>query len=145
MAEDGLTYSEAVRAAAAEAAEALGTSPEAVPQRAIRARRQRGNGDKAGVLLELEKDKAAPRKRSHVQPADARTTMLDACIADLRSLLAKAEEWTSDERSGAFSYASHRSPDGGLLRPATMGRLFVFGRRGAGEPGRRKEPYRRRA
>jgi hypothetical protein len=37
MAKDGLTYSEAVRAAAAEAAAALGTSPEAVEQRAARA------------------------------------------------------------------------------------------------------------
>ena len=35
MAKDELTYSEAVRAAAAEAAAALGTNPEAVQQRAI--------------------------------------------------------------------------------------------------------------
>jgi hypothetical protein len=41
MAKDGITYSDAVRAAAAEAASALGTSPEAVRPRAIRARRQR--------------------------------------------------------------------------------------------------------
>jgi hypothetical protein len=35
-----------------------------------------------------------------VQPADARTiTTLEACIADLRSLLAKAEERATDERS----------------------------------------------
>ena len=35
MAKDELTYSEAVRAAAAEAAAALGTNPEAVRHRAI--------------------------------------------------------------------------------------------------------------
>jgi hypothetical protein len=100
MAKDGLTYSEAVRAAAAEAAAALGTSPEVV-QRAIRASRQPGNDRKARVLLDVdaEKDTAAPRKRP--EPADARTTIttLEACIADLRSLLAKAEERAADERS----------------------------------------------
>jgi hypothetical protein len=102
MAKDGLTYSEAVRAAAAEAAAALGTSPEVVRQRAIRASRQSGNDSKARVLLDVdaEKDKAAPRKRPDVQPADARTiTTLEASIADLRSLLAKAEERAADERS----------------------------------------------
>jgi hypothetical protein len=102
MAKDGLTYCEAVRAAAAEAAAALGTSPEVVRQRAIRASRQSGNDSKARVLLDVdaEKDKAAPRKRPDVQPADARTiTTLEASIADLRSLLAKAEERAADERS----------------------------------------------
>jgi hypothetical protein len=102
MAKDGLTYSEAVRAAAAEAAAALGTSPEAVRQRASRARRQPRNDGKAHVLLDVdaEKDKAPPRKRPDVQPADARTiTTLEACVADLRSLLAKAEERAADERS----------------------------------------------
>jgi hypothetical protein len=102
MAKDGLTYSEAVRAAAAEAAAALGTSPEVVRQRAIRASRRPGNDGKACVLLDVdaEKDKAASRKRPDVQPADARTiTTLEACIADLRSLLAKAEERAADERS----------------------------------------------
>jgi hypothetical protein len=102
MAKDGITYSDAVRAAAAEAASALGTSPEAVRPRAIRARRQPGDDGKARVPLELdaEKDKAAPRKGPDVQPADARTiTTLEACIADLRSLLAKAEERATDERS----------------------------------------------
>jgi hypothetical protein len=102
MAKDGLTYSDAVRAAAGEAAAALGTSPEAGRQRAIRARRQPVNDGKADVLLELdaEKDKAAPRKRPDVQSADARTiTTLEACIIDLRSLLAKAEERAADERS----------------------------------------------
>jgi hypothetical protein len=35
-----------------------------------------------------------------VRPADTRTiTTLEACIADLRSLLAKAEERAADERS----------------------------------------------
>ena len=102
MAKDGLTYSDAVRAAAAEAAAALGTSPEAVRPSAIRARRQPGNDGKAHVLLEVdaENDKAAPRKGRDVRPADARTiTTLEACIADLRSLLAKAEERAADERS----------------------------------------------
>jgi len=79
MAKDELTYSDAVRAAAAEAAAALGKNPEAVrPQ----------------------KHKAAPRERPDVQPADARTiTTLEACVADLRSLLAKAEERAAEERS----------------------------------------------
>jgi len=102
MAKDELTYSEAVRAAAADAAAALGTTPEAVRQRAIGARRRPGNDGKARVLLEVdtEKDKAPPRKRLDVQPVDARTiTTLESCIADFRSLLAKAEERAIDERS----------------------------------------------
>jgi hypothetical protein len=102
MAKDELTYSEAVRAAAAEAAAALGTNPEAVRPRAIGVRRRPGNDGKARVLLDVdaEKDKAPPRKRPDVQPVDARTiTALEACISDLRSLLAKAEERAIDERS----------------------------------------------
>jgi hypothetical protein len=102
MAKDELTYSEAVRAAAAEAAAALGTNPEAVRQRAIGARRQPGNNGKARVLLHVDAqtDKAAPRQRRDVQPADARAiTTLEACIADLRSLLAKAEQRAAEERS----------------------------------------------
>jgi hypothetical protein len=102
MAKGELTYSEAVRAAAAEAAAALGTNPEAVRQRADGARRGPGNDGKARVVLDVDaqKDKAAPRKRRDVQPSDARTiTTLEACIADLRSLLAKAEERATDERS----------------------------------------------
>jgi hypothetical protein len=102
MAKDELTYSEAVRAAAAEAAAALGTNPEAVRQRAIRAHRRPGNNGKARVPLDVDaqKDKAALRKPRDVQPADARTiTTLEACIADLRSLLAKAEERAAEERS----------------------------------------------
>jgi hypothetical protein len=97
MAKDGLTYSNAVRAAAEEAAAALRTS------HPIRAGRQPGNdGTAAHVLLELdaEKDKAPPPKAPDVRPADAQAiTTLDACIADLRSLLAKAEERAADERS----------------------------------------------
>ena len=95
MAKDEPTYSEAVRAAAAEAAAALGTNPEAVRQRPIGARRRPGNNGKARVPLDVDaqKDKAAPRKPPDVQPVDARTiTTLESCIADLRSLLAKAEE-----------------------------------------------------
>ena len=102
MAKDELTYSDAVRAAAAEAAAALGTSPEAVRQHAIGARGQAGNDGEAGVWLDVDaqKNKAAPRKRPVVQPPDTRTiTTLEACIADLRSLLAKAEERAAEERS----------------------------------------------
>src|SRR6516225_8489967 len=102
MAKDGVAYSDAVRAAAAEAAAALGTSPEAVRQPASQPPRQPGNDGKAHVPLEMdaERDKVPPRKRPNVQPADARTiTTLEACVADLRSLLAKAEERATDERS----------------------------------------------
>jgi hypothetical protein len=103
MAKDELTYSEAVRAAAAAAAAALGTNPEAVRQRASRVRREPGKHGKARVPLEMdaaESDKAPPRKRPDVQPADARTVAaLEACVADLRSLLAKAEERATEERS----------------------------------------------
>ena len=102
MAKDELTFSDAVRAAAAEAAAALGTNPEAVRQRASRARQQPGNDGKAHVLLDVdaEKDKAPLRKRPDVQPTDARTiTTLEACVADLRSLLTKAEERVTEERS----------------------------------------------
>jgi hypothetical protein len=102
MAKDELTYSEAVRVAAAEAAAALGTNPEAVRQRAIGARGQPGDDGEARVLFDVvaQKNKAAPRKRPVVQPLDARTiTTLEACIADLRSSLAKAEERAAEERS----------------------------------------------
>ena len=102
MAKDEPTYSEAVRAAAAEAAAALGTNPEAVRQRAIGAHRRPANNGKARIPLDVDaqKDKAAPRKPPDVQPADARTiTTLEACIADLRSLLAKAEERAAEERA----------------------------------------------
>jgi hypothetical protein len=98
MAKDEPTYSEAVRAAAAEAAAALGANPEAVRQRAIGVRRRPG---KAPVPLDVDgqKDKAAPRKPPNVPPDDARTiTTLESCIADLRSVLAKAEERAADER-----------------------------------------------
>ena len=96
MAKDKLIYSEAVRAAAADAAAALGMNPEA-----IGSRQQPGNDGKARVPLDGDaQNKAAPRKRPDVQPADARTlTTLEACIADLRSLLAKAEERATEERS----------------------------------------------
>jgi hypothetical protein len=102
MAKDGVTYSDAVRAAAAEAAAALGTSPETVRRPASRVRRQSGNDSKAHLPPEMdaERDKAPPRKRPDVQLADARTiTTLEACVADLRSVLAKAEERATDERS----------------------------------------------
>ena len=83
MAKDELTYSEAVRAAAAEAAAVLGTNPEAGRQRANGARRWPGNDGKARVLLDVdaEKDKPAPRKRREVQPADVRLAFLtfDPC------------------------------------------------------------------
>ena len=101
MAKDELIYSEAVRAAAAEAAAALRTNPEAVRQPAIGARGQLDN-DEVRVLpnVDAQKDKTTPRKRPVVQPPDARTiTTLEACIADLRSLLVKAEERAAEERS----------------------------------------------
>ena len=112
MAKDELTYSEAVRTAAAEAGAALGTFAEAVQAtpavgtlfeavrpRTPRAHRRPGNSDKARVLL-AERDKPAPRKRPDVQPADAQMiTTLEACVSDLRSMLAKAEERSSDERT----------------------------------------------
>jgi hypothetical protein len=102
MAKDEQTYSEAVRVAAAEAAAALGTDPDAVRQHAIGARRQSGNDGEARVLLDVDaqKNKAAPRKRPGLLPPDSRAiTTLEACIADLRSLLAKAEERAAEERS----------------------------------------------
>jgi hypothetical protein len=101
MAKDELVYSEAVRIAAAEAAAALGTNPEAVRQPAIAARGQAGNDEsRVSPNTDVQKNKATPRKRPVVQPPDARTiTTLEACIADLRSLLAKAEERAAEERS----------------------------------------------
>jgi hypothetical protein len=48
----------------------------------------------------LKKITRPPRKRPDVQLADAQTiTTLEACVADLRSLLAKAEERAAEERS----------------------------------------------
>ena len=72
MAKDEPTYSDAVRAAAAEAAAALRTNPEAVHQPAIGARRRPGKNGKARVPLDVdpEKDQVTPRKRPDVQPAD---------------------------------------------------------------------------
>jgi hypothetical protein len=98
MAKDELTYSEAVRAAAAEAAAALGTNPEVVHQRAIGARR--GKNGKAPVPSDVDaQNNKASRKPPDEQP-DARTiTTLEACIADFRSLLARAEERAAEERS----------------------------------------------
>jgi hypothetical protein len=115
MAEDGITYSEAVRVAAAEAAAALGTNsealraapalgtlPEGVRQPAPRTRRNPGNSGMAHVLLDVdaEKEKPAPCRRPDMQSADSRTiASLEACVSDLRSMLAKAEERSSDERA----------------------------------------------
>ena len=115
MADDGLTYSEAVRAAAAEAAATLGTIPEAVRaapalgtlpetvrQRAPRTRRHPGNGGQARVLLDVdaEEDKRALRRWPEVRLADAQMiATLEACVSDLRSVLAKAEQQLSDERA----------------------------------------------
>ena len=95
MAKDELTYSEAVRAAAAEAAAALGTSPEVFEP----TRTETAIDAEIRVLpgMGAQKDKA-PRKRT--QPPDARTiAMFEACIADLRSLLTNAEERSAKERS----------------------------------------------
>lgn len=96
MAKDELTYSEAVRAAAAEAAAALGTSPEVFEQRT---RTETAIDAEIRVVpgMGTQKDKA-PRKRT--QPPDARTiAMFEACIDDLRSLLTNAEERSAKERS----------------------------------------------
>ena len=106
MGKDGLTYSEAVRTAAAEAGSALGTLPEAVQitpelgtlpeavrQRAPRAHRLPGNRGQAHVLLDVDAEKDKPA-------ADAQMiTTLEACVSDLRSMLAKAEEGSSHERT----------------------------------------------
>jgi hypothetical protein len=54
MAKDELTHGDSVRAAAAQAAAALGTSPEAVEQRVARPRRQPGNDRKTGVCATFE-------------------------------------------------------------------------------------------
>ena len=102
MAKDELTYSEAVRTAAVEAGAALGTLPEAVRQRAPRAHRRPGNSGKASVPLDVDaqRDKPVSRKRPDVQRADAQMiTTLEVCVSDLRSMLAKAEERSSDERT----------------------------------------------
>jgi len=101
MAKDEPTYSDAVRAAAAEAAAALRTNPEAVHQPAIGARRRLAKNGKARAPLDVDaQNDKAPRNPPDVQPAGVRTiTALEACIADLRSLLAKAEERAAEERS----------------------------------------------
>ena len=95
MAKDEPTYSEAVRAAAAEAAAALGKNLEAVRQRAIGAHRGRNNG-KARVPLDVDaqKDKAPPRKPPKVQPADVRTitTLLaETLVANTRAARLEGE------------------------------------------------------
>jgi hypothetical protein len=72
MAKDELTYSEAVRVAAAEAAAALGTNPEAAQQRAIGARGQSGNGEarvcSTSMLKRTKRRLANGRSCSRQQP-----------------------------------------------------------------------------
>ena len=108
MGENGLTYSEAVRAAAAEAAAALGSAavrtalPERVRQREPQTRRHPTNFGQASVLLpvDAEKEKPALRRRPDVQLADAQMiATLEARVSELRSVLAKAEQRSADERA----------------------------------------------
>ena len=79
-----------------ELAQALGISPEAARQKAIRARwqRQRGNDGKARILVDLETEKAAhtPRRRPDERPDERRTfEALEAHITTLKEAVAKAE------------------------------------------------------
>jgi hypothetical protein len=98
MAESWLTY--------ADLAKALGITPEAARQKAIRGRwrRQRGNEGKALVLVDLEAEKAShtPRRRPDEHPAgrpdDPRTiAALESHIATLKGNIAKAESLTEQQ------------------------------------------------
>jgi hypothetical protein len=98
MAETWLTY--------ADLAKALGITPEAARQKAIRGRwrRQRGNDGKALVLVDVEAEKAthSPRRRPDEQlagrPDDPRTiAALESHIATLKGNIAKAEAFTEQQ------------------------------------------------
>jgi hypothetical protein len=80
----------------ADIAKALGTSPEAARQKAIRGRwrRQRGNDGRALVLVDLEAAQARtrPDDARTKRPDDARTVAaLEAHIATLQADIAKAD------------------------------------------------------
>jgi hypothetical protein len=83
-----------------EFANALGISPEAARQKAIRGhwRRQRGNDGKARILVDVHAEKSVhtprrrPDERPHEHPYERRTfEALDAHIATLKEAVAKAE------------------------------------------------------
>ena len=104
MAETWLSY--------ADIARALGTSPEAARQKAIRGRwrRQRGNDGRALVLVDLEAEqaRARPDDARTKRPDDARTVAaLDAHIATLLGDIAKAGA-LAEQRHGELEAARAR-------------------------------------
>jgi hypothetical protein len=111
MAETWMKYS--------DLAEALGISPEAARQKAIRGRwrRQRGNDGKALVLVDLEAERAShvSRKRPDEHPAgrpDERRTIeaLESHIATLKSDIVKCEA-LADQRCGDVEDERKRRDD----------------------------------
>ena len=91
-------------------AKALGTSPEAARQKAIRGRwrRQRGNDGRALVLVDLEAEQARtrPDDARTKRPDDARTVAaLDAHIATLLGDIAKADA-LAEQRHGELAQLS---------------------------------------
>ena len=104
MAETWLSY--------ADIAKALGTSPEAARQKAIRGRwrRQRGNDGRALVLVDLEAEqaRARPDDARTKRPDDARTVAaLEAHIATLLGNIAKADA-LAEQRHGELEAARAR-------------------------------------
>jgi hypothetical protein len=96
----------------ADLAKALGTSPEAARQKAIRGRwrRQRGNDGRALVLVDLEAEqaRARPDDARTKRPDDARTVAaLEAHIATLRGDIAKADA-LAEQRHGELEAARAR-------------------------------------
>ena len=95
MVESWLTY--------ADLAKALGITPEAARQKAIRGRwrRQRGNDGKALVLVDVEAEKAthSPRRRPDEHPAERRTIeALESHISTLKDNIAKSETLAGQRR-----------------------------------------------
>ena len=106
MAEAWLNY--------ADIAKALGTSPEAARQKAIRGRwrRQRGNDGRALVLVDLgaEQARTRPDDARTKRPDDARTVAaLDAHIATLLGDIAKADA-LAEQRHGELVRGGPRAP-----------------------------------
>src|SRR5271169_1634804 len=104
MAEAWLSY--------ADIAKALGTSPEAARQKAIRGRwrRQRGNDGRALVLVDLEAEQARtrPDDARTKRPDDTRTVAaLEAHIATLLGNIAKADA-LAEHRHGELEAARAR-------------------------------------
>jgi hypothetical protein len=99
-------------------AERLGTTAEAVRQKAIRGRwrRQRGNDGRALVLIDLDAEKAAnagkgPSKHPFEQPSDARLVeALQDHVATLQAELAQAEA-LAEQRQGEAEAARKRVDD----------------------------------